>query len=327
MTDYIIVGGGIIGMLVAKKLLEHGFFVSLFEANTCGKESSWAAAGIISPLYPWRYSKRINDLSINSQTLYKNLCIELESETNVNIEYINSGLMMFDNYDNKQAKIWLDDYNPSHKNIDNNLFFKDIMQLRSPRLLRALKIRILQLGLKLQENNQVSELIIENNKVVGIIANNKKFYANNVIICNGAWAAKLGIFNINNIFPIKGQMLLLQAKIGLLKHIILAEDKYLVPRVDGKILVGSTYENVGFNKEIDKGSADLLFNFAIKYIPELKNSQIIKQWSGLRPASSGDIQIGKYFKYDNLWTSVGHFSNGINTAPASAEELTNLMLG
>ena len=135
----------------------------------------------------------------------------------------------------------------------------------------------------------------------------------------------MGIFSIDDIYPVKGQILLLQAKPKLLKHIILAEDKYLVPRIDGKILVGSTYEKTGFDKSIDSKTAQLLFNFAIKYCPQLKNAKIIKQWAGLRPASASGVKITKHLAYNNLFINVGHFSNGLNTAPASAELITNLI--
>ena len=172
MSDCIIIGCGIIGMMSAKKLLEQGLSVSIFDTKTCGCESSIAGAGIISPLYPWRYSKQINELSIKSQTMYKNICTELAQETNIAIEYINSGLLMHDDYDKPDAKKWLVDYKPSVKKINNSLLFDKVMQLRNPRLLSALKLRLLQLGVKLLENTQVEKIIISNNKAVGVIANN-----------------------------------------------------------------------------------------------------------------------------------------------------------
>ena len=325
MTDCIIIGCGVIGMMSAKKLLENGMSVTLFDSKTCGSQSSLAGAGIISPLYPWRYSKQVNELSIKSQTMYKDICSELAQETNIAIEYINSGLLMYDDYNTPDAKKWLANYKPSVKNNANGLLFDKIMQLRTPRLLSALKLRLLQLGAKLLENSKIENIIIKNNKAVGVIANNNKFYSENIIIANGAWASNMGIFSVEDIYPVKGQILLLQAKPKLLKHIILAENKYLVPRIDGKILIGSTYEKTGFDKSIDTKTAQLLFNFAIKYYPQLKDAKIIKQWAGLRPASTSDIKISKHLEYNNLFINVGHFSNGLNTAPASAELITNLI--
>ncbi len=324
MPSCIVVGGGIIGMMTARVLIKVGFSVTLLEKNLCGTECSWAGGGIISPLYPWYCEEMVNHLSAKSQKIYPALCTELLKCTGIDSEYYKSGLLMLDHYNNKFAKAWLNKYMPSYQIKKEGILFDKIAQVRSPNLLRALKLDLIKKGVIVLEKQMVAKIIIKNNSAFGVIANHKSYYSDFTIICSGAWTSKLNI--TDDVYPLKGQMILLKAKVGVVPHILLDNYHYIIPRKDGRVLVGSTRENVGFNKSLDKKTKQHLLCFAYKHYPGLKNAMFEKHWAGLRPAThSGKINIGKHAKYENLYLNVGHSTNGFSTAPASANMIRDLI--
>lgn len=320
MSDCLIIGGGAIGMMSARTLSMAGADVTLLDQRQCAKESSWAGGGIISPLYPWRYSDLVNKLSIASQAVYADLCATLFEDTGINPEYIRSGLLMMDEYNIPTAQRWMDkyglDFQPHHKGA----LFENIAQVRNPRLLNALKADILKRGVRIIEHAKVDEFIRKNNTVLGVKTKNKDYYADDIIVCTGAWSSSLLDKKIE-IFPIKGQMIVVQAPAGELEHIVLDQGRYIIPRKDGQLLVGSTMEDVGFDRSTDKQVGLDLLAFTIERFPQLKGAEIKHHWAGFRPASKTDVIVGKHFQLAHLYINTGHFRNGLNMAPASAEKL------
>ena len=324
MLSCIIVGGGIIGMMTARAFKKIGFSVILLEKNICGTECSWAGGGIISPLYPWYYEEMVNRLSAKSQKIYPALCAELLKHTGIDSEYYKSGLLMLDHYNNTLAKAWLNKYMPSYQIKKEGILFDEIAQVRSPNLLRALKLDLIKRGVVILEKQIVTKIIIKNNSAFGVRTNHKSYYADFTIICSGAWSSSLNI--TDDVYPLKGQMILLKAKAGVVPHILLDNYHYIIPRKDGRVLVGSTCEDVGFDKSLDKKTKHFLLHFAYQHYPALKNALFEKHWAGLRPAThSGKINIGKHAKYENLYLNVGHSTNGFSTAPASANMIRDLI--
>ncbi len=146
-----------------------------------------------------------------------------------------------------------------------------------------------------------------------------------MVACAGAWSEQLLTLK-DEIFPMKGQMIVLKAQADEIPHIILDQGRYIIPRADGKILVGSTMEEVGFNRDVDLPTRQSLHEFAWQHVPALKNAEIEHHWSGFRPASrSGKVIVAKDEKYQNLFINTGHFRNGLNMAPASANKITQLV--
>ena len=110
MSDCIVIGGGVMGMMSARMLAISGAKVTLIDQRECGKESSWAGGGIISPLYPWQYDDLTNDLSFESQAIYENLCQELYQSSGIDPQYRSSGLLMMDEFDTIEAQTWMKRY-------------------------------------------------------------------------------------------------------------------------------------------------------------------------------------------------------------------------
>ncbi|MFZ2311565.1 MAG: FAD-dependent oxidoreductase, partial [Methylobacter sp.] len=129
------------------------------------------------------------------------------------------------------------------------------------------------------------------------------------------------------IFPVKGQMLLFDARPDTLKFMVLDGDQYLIPRRDGKILAGSTVEQDNFNKTTTAEARNRLNTFALNLLPSLKNFPVVKHWAGLRPGTEHGVPyIGKHPKISNLCINAGHFRNGLVMGPASAQLMVDLVL-
>ena len=325
MSDCLIIGSGIVGMMCARTLKIAGAEVTLLDKNKCGGESSWAGGGIISPLYPWHCSDSINDLSFASQIIYKKLCDDLHNSSGIDPQYIKSGMLMFDEYNSKKAKVWLQRYKINYSPHPQGALFTHVAQVRNPRLLKALKVDIIKKNINIIEQTQVNNLILKNDNILGVETTKGKFYSTNIIICCGAWSSQL-LKTKEEIFPMKGQIIVIKAKAGIIKHIILDRGQYIIPRIDGRILVGSTMENVGFDRSIDSLVKKKLYNFAYSHFSQLKNANIEHHWSGFRPATkTGNIVLKRSEKYTNLFINSGHFRNGINTAPACADKIVDLI--
>jgi glycine oxidase len=325
MSDCLVIGGGVIGMMSARMLAISGAKVTLIDQRECGKESSWAGGGIISPLYPWHYDDLTNDLSFESQAVYEGLCDDLYHSSGIDPQYQKSGLLMMDEFETVEAQAWMRRYQVSYEDHVNGALFTHVASVRNPKLLQALQVDIINKGVTIVENTPADKLIINNNKVLGVNTTKGDFFADNIVACAGAWSGKLLDIK-DDVFPIKGQMILLKAQIGDVEHIVLDQGRYIIPRADGRILVGSTMENVGFDRSLDETTKLSLYEFASERFPVLSSAEIEHHWSGFRPASrSGKVILGKSEKYDNLFINTGHFRNGLNMAPASADKITQLV--
>jgi glycine oxidase len=325
MSDCLIIGGGVIGMMSARALTLAGASVVLIDQQACGQESSWAGGGIISPLYPWQYDDLTNELSFASQAVYEQLCAQIFADTGLNPQYLKSGLLMMDEFDSTTAKTWLQRYGITYQTHQQGALFPNIAQVRNPRLLKALKADIINKGVQIIEQTKVEKLHLKNHQVLGVESKNKVYLADFVVVCSGAWSSQW--LNLTEeIFPIKGQMIVLKSKPNTVKHIILDKGRYIIPRQDGRILVGSSMQNVGFDRSVDEQTRQTLLDFALKRVELPKNVKIEHHWAGFRPASkSAKVMLGKHAQFDNVFLNTGHFRNGLNMAPESAKRITQLI--
>ena len=288
MSDCIVIGGGLIGMLTAHELASEGMVVTLLERGEVARESSWAGGGILSPLYPWRYPEPVTRLATWSQNMYPQFCADLESRTGIDPEWIQSGLLILDSGDRFQEKqqmlawakesgstIEVHNGNPVHYepgiSVDpcEYILMPDVAQVRNPRLTKAVKASLDDKGVHIVEHAEATQLLHIKGKIEGVLTDARKYFANTVVIAGGAWSASLlqKLVPEINVEPVRGQMILFRAKPGDLKHIVLTEEmgqaRYLIPRKDGRILAGSTLEYQGFDKSTTQEGLDALRHFAI----------------------------------------------------------------
>jgi glycine oxidase len=211
------------------------------------------------------------------------------------------------------------------------LWLPYVSNIRNPRLLRALKASLLQHpGFCLLENTGVKALTAGANRMARVAcADGTELVADKVVVCAGAWSAHLlsDGESVLPVEPVRGQMLLFEARRDLINSIILKDGKYLIPRLDGHILAGSTTESAGFDKSTTAEALELLLSHAHDMVPALRSVPVIQQWAGLRPGSPGGLPfIGKLPGWNNLYVNAGHYRNGLVLAPASARLMADLLL-
>lgn len=347
--DFIVIGAGVIGLATAVQLLEAGATVTILERAEVGQESSWAGGGILSPLCPWDYPDEVTRLTDYSAAMFPAWVDELYTFTGIDAEYVVSGMLVLPPYNADAAQKWcishgvdinqeipIDSLQFSaqidHLSFEAGrpLFLPHIAQVRNPRLLSALRSRIKQLGGRIVERCEVEEIVVSNQQIHRLITSCGKFYADYFIVTAGAWSRQvLGKHALAlDIKPMQGQMLLYQFQTPLLKSILLQEDLYLIPRRDGHLLVGSTLEDVGFNKHATLAARKHLSERAQRLLPQLKGMPLINHWAGLRPASPHNIPtIGRHPLLNNLFINSGHFRYGVTMAPGSANILLNEIAG
>ncbi|MGZ8094867.1 MAG: glycine oxidase ThiO [Methylosarcina sp.] len=345
-SDITLIGGGIIGLMTARELLIAGASVTLLEKGFIGQESSWAGGGILLPLYPWRQSEAITRLVIQSLKLYPILSSELKTDSGIDPEWTPCGLLITKNPDVIAAENWCNANKIRHEQAGPHFFehldtqpahplwLPDIAQVRNPRLVKSLKQDLLNKGADIRENCEVRALTISHNRITAIETASGHLPANQLILTAGAWTERLfrqllpELSTIApSIVPVKGQMLLFEARPDTLTHMVLDGDQYLIPRRDGRILAGSTVERLDFDKSPSPEARERLLEFAFHLMPSLKQFPLIHHWAGVRPGTEHGIPyIDRHPDIANLSINAGHFRNGLAMGPASAQLMADLIL-
>lgn len=333
-------------MLTARELYKAGIDVLLLEQGNLGGESSWAGGGIISPLYPWRYQSSVNRIAQKSMALYSEFAAQLTDESGVDCELLGSGLLITDQTDVDQALFWsqewgvnmqrITDKNFMHEiepaiveTIEEGLWMPDVMQIRNPKVVKALQGSFKKLGIAYRDKTRVTDISIRSGRVSGVRSEKNFYDAEKIIVAGGAWSAGL-ISNIRkvDVEPVKGQMIMLKGKPNLINRIILSDGHYVIPRRDGRVLAGSTLEKTGFDKSTSDNALKQLHENAVKVVPLLADLSVERQWAGLRPGTQNGVPyICAVDGVEGLYVHAGHYRNGIVLGPASAQLMVELVLG
>lgn len=341
--DILVIGGGIVGLLCAREFVLAGYNTTLIEKQKIGQEASWAGGGILMPLYPWQQPDAIIPLWRESLVLYRHLTLDLKNTTGIDPELHRCGMIILDDL-SVDALSWckknaIEARHPDPAEEMTLLprtgfvkqpawWFPETAQIRNPRLLAALQIDLRNKGVTLLEDTEALHFSLKNNRIHQVKTHQNVFSAGEIIIAAGAWSKLLvgELPPLPKITPVKGQMLLYKTKPGLLKPIVAYNDRYLIPRRDGWLLIGSTLEYSGYDKQTTRAARHQLESFAHRILPSLSSYSLIRHWAGLRPGSpSGIPYIGRHPGIENLSFNCGHFRNGLGMAPASARLLTDLI--
>lgn len=334
MSEAIIVGAGVSGLTSAIALRDAGMTVTLIDRQAIGRESSWAGAGILSPLPPWGYGPELTRLATLSLSLWPDWINKLTAGPDP--EYWRCGMLVLDVEDPQAAQAWLADHSHSAPPAavqalmqPSAAWLPEVAQARNPRLLQSLLQHARAIGVELIEHCGVDDWEINATRVTALHTPHGRMTADYFVAAAGAWSLEaLGDLAAGmEVFPVRGQILLLQSQPGVVPCVILRNGHYLVPRRDGLVLVGSTLEPAGFDKTPTAEARTDLFAFARETIPALAQATVVNHWAGLRPGSPGNIPtIGRHPALENLYANCGHFRYGVTLAPAAATLLADQIL-
>lgn len=347
MADVLVIGGGVLGLTSAWELAKCGLQVTLLERGTVGTEASWAGAGMIPP--GDRTSPSGHALAAWSAQLWPQLSRELREATGLDNGYRRCGALQFEVPDEESLTSAVDDWrrlgvavevveksrlkslayslNPAYARA---ALLPDLAQVRNPWHLQALRQGCAALGVRILEESPVLGWEVRDGRLLAARTPVENFSAGQFVMAAGAWTSELlrELGGTLEIEPVRGQIVLYQADPGLLPLVLEAGRRYLVPREDGRILVGSTEERVGFVKANTETAVTELMEFAVDLVPGLRNVPVERTWSGLRPAAiRGRPWIGPARDYSNLFVAAGHFRSGLSNSPATARLIRQMILG
>jgi glycine oxidase len=338
--DVVIVGGGVIGLAIARALALRGVRdICLIERGSLGTESSFAAAGMLAPQAEADSRDDLFELLTQSRDLYPNFAAELRDETGVDIELDTTGTLYlaFTEHDHAdienrfdwqtRAGLSVEKLTPEEahliepcvgSNVRGALRFPGDLQVENRRLLNALTNSVAQLDLRLITGVNVESLAIQRGRITGVQTSQGLLGCSTAVVAAGAWS---GLIDSRvRVEPIRGQMVCLSAKPQLTRHVIYSPRGYIVPRQDGRLLAGSTSERVGFTREVTVGGVTTILRNAQEISPAISALPIADTWSGLRPrAADGLPVLGACDEIAGLVYATGHYRNGILLTPITAD--------
>ncbi|HEY3139220.1 MAG TPA: glycine oxidase ThiO [Blastocatellia bacterium] len=339
--DVIVVGGGVIGCSIAWRLAQRGLKVTVFERGRVGCEASRAAAGMLSPQGETQQPGPFFELCLRSRSMYRAFAEELKEASGIDVEYKDEGTLfvVLEGEDENEKIKWaawqleaglrLEHVSANQiRNIEHAvtktapraIFLPDEHQVENRLVMDALEVAIKRAGVELIEGAEVTALTTERGNVNGVISEGQRVDASAVVVAAGSWSSELlAPLGMNvKVIPARGQMVALRGETCPITRVIHSSKVYVVPRRDGRVLIGATVEYAGFVKAVTAEGITRLLTAAIEVVPQLKDFAIVESWSGLRPDTIDHLPIIGPGNVKNLWLATGHFRNGILLAPATA---------
>ncbi len=348
--DVLIMGGGVIGLSTALCLADKGFSVSLLDRQSTGQEASWAGAGMLPPGNLENAVTPEARLRSYSHSLWTNFSQRLLEQTGIDNGYRVCGAVnVFDTDENylfqTQCQTWTDEgirFHPTNSQeatryvpdlnpaLGSTIYLPDFAQVRNPRHLQALKMACMQKGVEIIEHVSDVNLVAGEDRIVQALLPDRVLSFESLCITAGSWSTlilkSLGLEI--PVRPIRGQIVQLRMPQLPFDCVIEHGRQYLVPRQDGLILVGSTQEDVGFEKRNTVDGIAQLLEFAVSLVPELRNAEVLRCWSGLRPASPDELPLlGEVPGFSNVFVGAGHFRSGLQMSPGTAAILADVICG
>jgi glycine oxidase len=350
--DIVIVGGGVIGLTIARALALRGVRdVCLVERGNLGTEASWAAAGMLLPQVEADAPDDFFNLACQSRDLYTDFAAALREETGIDIELDPTGTLYLALTEHDHAEIerryeWQTQAGFSVERLSGAearelepciseatlgaLRFPKDIQVENRRLLSALANSVKKLRVEIAKQTSVSAVLLEGNRVRGVETSRGVISCSRVVIAAGTWTSFIKTSPqspLPMIEPVRGQIVCLEAKPQLTRHVIYSPRGYVVPRQDGRLLAGSTSENAGFAKCVTAGGIATILRNALEISPAIGDLPVLDTWAGLRPrAADGLPVLGPCGEIDGLFCATGHYRNGILLAPLTGELISRAIV-
>ncbi|HET7206949.1 MAG TPA: glycine oxidase ThiO [Terriglobales bacterium] len=328
--DAIIVGGGIVGLSLARELRKCSASVLVLERGQPGRESSSAAAGMLVETGT-EVPQPLKPLAAASARMYPEFVEELQDESGLDVDYRREGSILlggdsFVSSSNTLSSNELARLEPHLKVAAAATFFADASV--DPRaLVHAAHEACKHRGVQVSSGEEVTSIDLINGRVTGVITSKTRFPGASVINCAGAWAGQFPPCPFPT-RPRKGQMLAVaMPSRDFVRHVIRAPDVYLVPRSDGRLLVGATVEDVGYDKRVDPRTIHRLHRAAMNLVPGLTEARLLEDWAGLRPGTPDDLPILGATQVPGYFVAAGHFRDGILLSPITAQIMAQVVTG
>ncbi|MBV8458716.1 MAG: glycine oxidase ThiO [Acetobacteraceae bacterium] len=347
------IGAGAIGLAIGWRLAQAGCAVDLYDRAQAGRGASWASAGMLAAgIEAEPGEEKLYRLNHHSQSLWPSFAAELEEAGGTNVGLRQEGTIwaaltrddvaQLRFHQEFQAALgvrleWLNgaqvrEHEPHlHRNVSAALFSPDDHQVDNRRLVQALTAAVHRAGGSIHEEAPVTEILVRKGRAIGVRAGSQAVEADFVVVAAGAWSSGLRGLPPSArppVRPIKGQMLAvgMDPAAPLLRHVVWAERAYLVPRLDGRLIVGATTEERGFDSRLTAGGMLSLLDAAWRVLPAIEDLEIIEAWTGFRPGSRDDAPILGGCEVEGLILATGHHRNGILLTPVTAEAISRLIL-
>jgi glycine oxidase len=350
-----VVGGGVIGLGIGWRLAAAGCRVDIFERGEAGRGASHAAAGMLAAGVEVEPGEEgMLPLNRRSQALWPEFAAELKDLTGVDVELRTDGTMVIALTGDDVGRLrfqfdlqqrlglpheWLSGTEARrrepclHPGTAAAIFASGDHQVENRKLVQALRIAFERVGGHLHEHAEVREIRIENGQATGLKSgpDGRSHDADVVILAAGAWSR--GIAGLPDavrppVRPVKGQMaaLRMDPREPLLRHVLWTPGVYLIPRRDGRLLIGATVEECGFDDRLTAGGVMSLLEGAWRALPGVEELPIDELWVGFRPGSRDDAPILGPCALEGLVLATGHHRNGILQTPVTADGVAHLVL-
>ncbi len=337
-SDILIVGGGIIGCALALPLAEEKLKVTVVERGEPGREASWAAAGMLAPTSEApHFDPHEAELAVASAALYPAWLERLGARDTAG--YRTEGTLQVAFTENEAAALRSLPGEPmtaaearrlepalSERIVAATFLARDV-QVDNRRLVAAVAKAGGEAGVQFLTGKSISELTIQSGRITGVrTSSGETLVVGAVVNAAGCWASQLDPQRTPT-RPIRGQMLALRGPEGSgLRHVVRSPRGYILPRTDGRLVVGSTSEDVGYDKSLTPAGLRQLLAAALELVPSAASLPFDDAWAGLRPDSPDHLPILGATEIENYFVATGHYRNGILLAPITAQLVGDVIL-
>jgi glycine oxidase len=334
--DAIIVGAGVIGLSLAWELSKQGARVLVVERGEPGREATHAAAGMLAYGDPEPH-QQLDALKLASARLYGEFVHQLEDESGIRVDFRRQGTVSFFAGSESPLCEFREITSDELKQLEPAVSFVAMSGDLPGRVVltpeetvdnRALAAALLKTaehrGIDVSSGIEATGIIKEDGRAAGVSTERTEFRAPVIIDCAGAWASKL-VPQVS-VVPRKGQALsVISRDRQLLSRAVRGHDVYLVPRSDGRIIIGATVEDAGYDKRVDPETIQRLHQAAANLVPEIGQLRMHEAWAGLRPATMDKLPIIGATSLAGLFVATAHFRNGILLAPITARVMAQVV--
>jgi len=338
--DIVIAGGGIVGVSLARELRRHGASVLIVERGQLGREASYAAAGMLAWCDP-ALPTALQRLAQASAAMYPEFLQEIEDESGMHVDLRTQGTIVYleqpaegDVASYVSTRDWRPLGADEVARLEPRLVYSGESAYWTPEgsvdpreLITASVQAAKQRGIDIASGSAVTAIQVESRGALAARTAKTTYIAGAVVNCCGAWAGEIGPVRLPA-RPVKGQMLcVVPQRHGLVNHVVRAPEVYVVPRSDGRIVIGSTLEDAGFDKRVDPETIQRLHQAATELIPELSETRLLETWAGLRPGTPDALPLLGPTEVPNYFVAAGHHRDGILLAPVTAVVMSQVVRG